>query len=185
MAIGDEKFQTITFRARLGASGGLVYTVEFSEDLISWSSAPKDVIEVGRLNPYDGTGTEIVTYRAQVTIPQGEAQNVRLVDTGDFDADDYFLWGLELAGSYGPFYAQGEYIQTKVDRADGGNDDPTFNGWYVQGSWFITGESRRYSSSSGAWSSTARMAPTLVWCCTQAFIDRSYMRTGARRDGRR
>ncbi len=61
---GGEQYQAISFRSRLGTAGGLEYTVEFSRDGILWSSAPEDVVEYGRLNPYDGTGTEIVIFRA-------------------------------------------------------------------------------------------------------------------------
>jgi hypothetical protein len=63
LVLGEDQFSTITFRRRLGASGGLTYTVEFSEDLTSWSSEVEDVVEISRVNPYDGTGTEIVTFR--------------------------------------------------------------------------------------------------------------------------
>ena len=74
LLIGGDEFPTITFRRRLGASGGLVYAVELSTDLGVWSSAPADLIELIRINPYDGTGTEIVTYRtvrSMDALPQG------------------------------------------------------------------------------------------------------------------
>ena len=68
--VGGEEFQTITFRQRLGAAGGLKYTVGFSRDAVHWSSAEGNVIELSRTNPYDGTGTEIVTF--QVASPISE-----------------------------------------------------------------------------------------------------------------
>ncbi|MCP5117629.1 MAG: hypothetical protein GY953_42945 [bacterium] len=40
LTAGEEQFQAISFRKRLGASGGLEYIVEFSSDGIHWSSAP-------------------------------------------------------------------------------------------------------------------------------------------------
>ena len=47
----------------------------------------------------------------------------------------------------GPFSLQGEYMS--VDNDVNGGDDPTFNSWYAYGSWFLTGESRAYKTSSG------------------------------------
>ncbi|MEW8469935.1 MAG: porin, partial [Candidatus Thiodiazotropha sp.] len=52
------------------------------------------------------------------------------------------LLGLEGAWVTGPFSLQGEWMQAKVERDTG--TEPTFDGWYLQASWFLTGESRRY-----------------------------------------
>jgi len=73
----------------------------------------------------------------------------RVVDTGNINGDvnGYTLLGGELAGVYGPFSLQGEYIAANVDRDRGG--DPGFNGWYAFGSWFLTGESRSYRADRG------------------------------------
>lgn len=73
----------------------------------------------------------------------------RLVDTGNIPGDvNYFtLFGGELAGIYGPFSVQGEYIRADVDRETGG--DPGFNGYYGYASWFLTGESRNYKADKG------------------------------------
>ncbi len=48
----------------------------------------------------------------------------------------------------------GEYYQTSVDRPTGGN--PKFDGWYVAGSWVLTGELKGYNVSAmnneiGSW----------------------------------
>ncbi|MGH8627669.1 MAG: OprO/OprP family phosphate-selective porin, partial [Gammaproteobacteria bacterium] len=73
----------------------------------------------------------------------------RLVDTGNIPGDvDYFtLFGGELAGVYGPFSVQGEYLRADVDRDTGG--DLGFDGYYGYVSWFLTGESRNYRPDRG------------------------------------
>lgn len=60
-----------------------------------------------------------------------------------FDQDTF--WGLEGAVVWGPWSLQGEYAQLHPDLAPGfiGND-PTYIGWYLEGSWYVTGESRTY-----------------------------------------
>lgn len=74
----------------------------------------------------------------------------RLVDTGTFgDVDDLTKWGVEAAAVAGPFSAQGEYMTLDVSRS-GGFDDADFDGWYAFASWFLTGESRPYKASAGA-----------------------------------
>lgn len=71
---------------------------------------------------------------------------------------DVWQYGAELAGAYGPFSFQGEYFGTHYNRnanaiafaaSNGvtganvsGGTSLNFNGFYVYGSWFLTGESR-------------------------------------------
>lgn len=58
------------------------------------------------------------------------------------------MYGFEAAGVYGPFHLQGEY--TRLDLSgDGFADEPSFYGWYIQGSVFLTGESMTYKASKG------------------------------------
>ena len=56
--------------------------------------------------------------------------------------DDYSLFGLESAWVSGPFSLQGEYMVADINRDSA--SDPTFDGYYVQASYFLTGESRNY-----------------------------------------
>lgn len=60
----------------------------------------------------------------------------------DARADDVNLYGLELAAVYGPFSFQSEYIRSDVDTTFGG--DLTFDGWYAQAGFVLTGENRVY-----------------------------------------
>ncbi len=70
-----------------------------------------------------------------------------LVDTGDLDAKNASTGCLEAAWVKGPCSIQGEYFHTGVSPDTG--MDLRFDGWYIQGSWFPTGESRPYKKSSG------------------------------------
>lgn len=73
----------------------------------------------------------------------------RLVSTGTLHDVDYTLTaGLEAAVVYDALSLQGEYMQVGVER-DRQRSDPDFNGWYVYGSWFVTGEHRRYNVKKG------------------------------------
>jgi len=78
--------------------------------------------------------------------PEAHITDVRLANTGEFFADSADKLNPELALVYGPFSLQGEYFWTDTDA--GIVNDPGFTGWYVFGSWFVTGESRAYSQSS-------------------------------------
>lgn len=69
----------------------------------------------------------------------------RFVDTGTFAADGATQFGGELGFVYQSFSLQAEYTSIAVQDKDvAGVDDPTFDAFYVYGSWFITGEKRKY-----------------------------------------
>jgi len=68
--IGDETHQTVTFRRRLGLEAErLVYQPERSTDGgRTWSTSAGDWVEHETREPYDGTGTEIVTLRSTAPV---------------------------------------------------------------------------------------------------------------------
>jgi len=84
--------------------------------------------------------------------PEAHAAALNLVDSGTLDVNSYNRYGLEAAWLHGPFALQSEYMRVGLQRKMAGNPDPDFHGWYVEGSWFLTGESRNYKASSGAYS---------------------------------
>jgi phosphate-selective porin OprO/OprP len=80
------------------------------------------------------------------------------VNTGSItNVDNVNLLGLEAAGVYGPFSLQGEYVRAMVNRSAG--VEPTFDGYYVEASYFLTGESRNYNASTGRFERVKPNAP--------------------------
>ncbi len=83
---------------------------------------------------------------------------------------DYFQG--EVSANIGSLGLQGEYVHASVKSVE--RDDPSLNGWYLQASYFLTGESRPYTGTrfdrlkpnsnfvgdggSGAWEIAARYA---------------------------
>jgi len=74
----------------------------------------------------------------------------RLINTGSVEVDDLDLVGAEVAMVYGPASLQVEYITAMVDDAAGSN--PDFSGYYIQTSYFLTGEHRPYKLSDAVFS---------------------------------
>jgi phosphate-selective porin OprO/OprP len=90
-----------------------------------------------------GSNQQPVRYRAR---PEAHLAPY-LVDTGDIDAGSAWQVGLETAVVHGPLALQTEFFRSTVeDKLDG---SLAFNGVYVYGSWFVTGESRPYDRATG------------------------------------
>lgn len=64
------------------------------------------------------------------------------VDTGKFEGDHSWNTGIELLWNVDGWSLLGEYVTASVSAPDSGN--PDFHGWYVTGSWVVTGEHRPY-----------------------------------------
>ncbi|MFZ5491406.1 MAG: OprO/OprP family phosphate-selective porin [Pseudomonadota bacterium] len=90
--------------------------------------------------------------------PESNITDVQLVDTGVLaNTEDLLSYGLELAGEWGPWSLQSEYIRNGVNRKAASDLD--LQGWYVLASWFLTGESRPYKVSEGVFD---RVTPTRI-----------------------
>lgn len=66
------------------------------------------------------------------------------------DAQNTLLYNFETAFVYESFSVQGEYIRADVDSSN--FNDPSFGGYYLQASYWLTGEQRNYSRGSGSFS---------------------------------
>ena len=75
----------------------------------------------------------------------------KLVSSGSLNAANVWEWGIESAAQWRNLYAQAGYFGYGVDlRGVTSNAAQHFNGWYGQATWILTGESRIYSTASGA-----------------------------------
>ena len=82
--------------------------------------------------------------------PESALTDDRLVDTGKFLSDGANLINPELAIVSGPLSLQGEYFHVFEDQ--GALGKPDFWGFYLFGSYLITGESRKYNTLNGNFS---------------------------------
>ncbi len=80
------------------------------------------------------------------------------VDTGEFAADSATHIGLEAHYAHGPWSVIAEFASARPEVPNG--QDPVFRGYYVLGSWVLTGEQRPYDRATG---SVKRIMPTGRW----------------------
>lgn len=80
------------------------------------------------------------------------------VDTGEFSADSATHLGLEAHYAQGPWSVIAEFVSARPDIPNG--QDPVFRGYYVLGSWVLTGEQRPYDRATG---SVKRIIPKGRW----------------------
>ncbi len=99
--------------------------------------------------------------------PESNKTDIRLVDTGLWpQVDTSSAIGLELAGARGPVTLRSEFYRAKWKRSD--SSEPSFKGWYIDASWFPTGEIAHYREGKfirptilndrGAWELAARFS---------------------------
>jgi phosphate-selective porin OprO/OprP len=83
--------------------------------------------------------------------PEIRVDGTRLISTGGINAKTADMIALDFGGNWENFFLGGEYAEFMVDRAPSlGSavvvDHPNFAGWYIEGSWILTGESKAYSA---------------------------------------
>jgi phosphate-selective porin OprO and OprP len=132
-AVGRAGFLVATgddYNLHIGASGTYVFA---PPDLGSAAAPPRHVVR----------------FRER---PEIRVDSTRLVDTGAIDASRVSVFGAELGANWRNFHAQAEHLWFDVARrAPTTLHDPAFEGYYLQGSWILTGESRRYNPATGSY----------------------------------
>jgi phosphate-selective porin OprO/OprP len=81
--------------------------------------------------------------------PELRIDAARLIATGNIDSSSIFQWSTEAAANWKNLFVQGGYFRYEVQRRASILPDPTFDGWYAQASWVLTGEPRRYDTARG------------------------------------
>lgn len=79
--------------------------------------------------------------------PAGISSTTNLLSTGAINnVDNNIVSGAEAAAAFGPVLLQGEYLRMDIERP---STSPSFDGWYAQAGWLLTGESRPYKGDEG------------------------------------
>ena len=91
--------------------------------------------------------------------PELRVDSTRLIDTGSIDADHVYATGVELAANRRNWLLQAEHQWIGVSRRASTLANPHFSGYYIEGSWVITGESHRYNPATGSYQSPRPFIP--------------------------
>lgn len=136
LAVNNDKWDIGTVASRgIDVSGRLTALVWEQPDearFLHVGAAFRHVASKGNLRYRGKPGSNVAT---------------NFVDTGELDADDALHLGVEGLLNLGSVSFLGEWVTAKVDSPS--LDNPRFSGWYVTGSWVLTGETRPYDRSVG------------------------------------
>ncbi|KAB7738774.1 porin [Parvibaculum sedimenti] len=137
--VSDLFYSDNDWRLLAGVNGSYVFTPPFTNTVgpngahtITFSTSPELTV--------DDTGT-------------------KLVSTGAINAEHAYHWGVEGAAQWRSLYGQAGYFGYGIDRVATGLSNPNFDGWYLQGTWVLTGERRGYSAANGAFTSPKPSVP--------------------------
>lgn len=106
-------------------------------------------------NPGTVTQGNVGAQLSFLNSPEWHLFGEKTVNTGALASSGVDMVDPEFAFVYGPFSLQGEFIDTFLTDASMAYISPTkrsnanLYGWYVMGSWFITGEHRAYDQKYG------------------------------------
>lgn len=104
------------------------------------------------IQPNDVAGPSGAGARYPIQIrdrPELRLDGTRLVDTGGIDAQHATVYGAEAALQLRSVLIEGEVFRYGIERRASALPNPRFDGWYVQGSWILTGERRPYNAVEG------------------------------------
>jgi phosphate-selective porin len=108
-----------------------------------WEDEGRNFLHLGASTRYTAPDNDSLRMKGK------PASNVAsdYVDTGSIDADHAWNYGLEALVNRGPWSLLAEYVHADVHSSAAG--DPAFSGWYLTGSWVVSGDYRPYDRKAG------------------------------------
>jgi phosphate-selective porin OprO/OprP len=131
--------EDVTGRSPLSIAGRFIYSPFHTETQVlemgvsAWGGRPD-----GSKTTWYGSSPEVETHSGTTVVDTGDISDVKHSVTGD----------VETAYVQGPWNVQAEYLQD-WERRDNAQPNLQFNGYYVLGSYFLTGESMKYDFPGG------------------------------------
>ena len=128
-----------------------------SSSQMSWNTRAmvtglEDRIGVGgtyaQLLELDNSGTHTLRYRDR---PETRVDGGYLIDTGDITAESANHYGISGFLTYGSLHGQGEYFVENI--TVNSSTDRSFNGYYGQAGYILTGEQRTWNPQRATWNS--------------------------------
>lgn len=121
---------------------------------LAWENGKSELMHLGAGIHYRGVkenGTLRFSSRPEANLAY------RMIDTGSFKADSVLMFNAEGAVQMGRLSVQAEYFGVNVDAPL--VDDPSFNGFYVFASYFLTDDYRPYGKATGTFGAVKPSAP--------------------------
>ena len=141
-----------TYGDQLGLVGRLAATPIHGSDYLihvgvnaSDVVAPPNTVGVAN-NGLTALNAKVIAFS---NTPELRVDGTKLINTGNINAKSSDTEGVEFAAQKQNFLLQAEYQNLRVVRSDGFGS-PDFHGYYVSGTWVLTGERRTYNNQSGA-----------------------------------
>ena len=158
-ATGPQSGATHNTGEQFGAFGRATYQVLSAPDYSLHLGADVG----GLLKPPSVSGIRTITLsdRPEIRIDPTAILSTGALGTPANPVTGAAVYGVELAGGWESFFAQGEYYHVDVDRSHLSSNG--FDGGYVQASWTITGEHRKYIPAAGAYSGIIPDHPFSPW----------------------
>lgn len=111
-------------------------------------------------------GTIVINQEPRSSLLEFEdSSNPTFVPRIELAAEFQQLLNCQLSAANGPLWAQAEWYGTWIDQTDGGT--VFYQGCYVAGGYFLTGEHRRYDSSNGTLGAVRVKRPWLRGAATE------------------
>ena len=143
-----------------GRPGDLSQTLELDDSSAFAARVTYTPVDTDAMTVHLGASTRYMDYGdagTRVRVRPNTHITPRIV-SADFrpgsvlgEADSSMFWGLEGAIIAGSFHGHTEFMTMDVDGPAG---DPSFDSWFVNLGYFLTGETRSYSASSGKFGRT-------------------------------
>ncbi|MGD8326235.1 MAG: porin [Sphingomonadales bacterium] len=117
-------------------------------------------LHFGAWGLYRDKGAQPGRYRER---PLLHTTDTRFINTGNIGTESDYVFGLEAAGIFGPFYVSSEFSRLTADLeaplGAGLDDEFKAKGAYLQAGYFFTGESRGYKQSGGTFDRVKPLNP--------------------------